>query len=58
MTKKVWTVDMDEPIHMVIMMLSNHAISRLVVIQNKRPVGIITNKDLLPAESINNRKST
>ncbi|MGA8843593.1 MAG: CBS domain-containing protein [Nitrososphaeraceae archaeon] len=52
MTKKVWTVDMDEPIHMVIMMLSNHAISRLVVIQNKRPVGIITNKDLLPVSPL------
>jgi len=52
MTKKVWTVSMDEPIHMVIMMLSNHAISRLVVIQNKRPVGIITNKDLLPVRPL------
>lgn len=52
MTKKVLTVGMDEPIHMVIMLLSNHAISRLVVIQNKRPVGIITNKDLLPVSPL------
>jgi CBS domain-containing protein len=48
MTKKVWTVDLDESIHMVIMLLSNHSISRVIVIQNKKPIGIITNKDLLP----------
>lgn len=48
MTRKVWTVDLDESIHMVIMLLNNHAISRVVVIQNKKPIGIITNKDLLP----------
>jgi CBS domain-containing protein len=48
MTKKVLTVDPDEPIHMVLMLMTDNKVSRVVVTRNQRPVGIITGRDLLP----------
>ncbi len=47
-TKKVLTVTSDEPIHMVIMLMTDNKISRIVVTRNRKPVGIITGRDLLP----------
>jgi CBS domain-containing protein len=48
MTKKVLTVTPDEPTHIVIMLMTDNKISRIVVTRNRKPVGIITGRDLLP----------
>jgi CBS domain-containing protein len=48
MTKKVLTVGPDEPIHMAIMLMTDNKVSRVVVTRNRKPVGIITGRDLLP----------
>lgn len=48
MTKKVFTVTPDEPIHMALMLMTDNKISRVVVARNRKPVGIITGRDLLP----------
>lgn len=48
MTKKVFTVAPDEPIHAAIMLMTGNHVSRVVVSMNERPVGIVTVKDLLP----------
>lgn len=47
MTKKVVTVDPDEPIHSAIMLMDKNQLSRIVVAKNSRLVGIITGRDLL-----------
>jgi acetoin utilization protein AcuB len=38
----------DEPTHMVIMLMTDNKISRIVVTRNRKPVGLITGRDLLP----------
>ena len=48
MTGKVVTVVLDEPIHSAIMLMSGNEISRVVVTDNGRVVGIVTGRDLLP----------
>lgn len=48
MAQKAITVAPDEPIHTVIMVMSGHEISRIIVAKNNHPVGIITGRDLLP----------
>lgn len=48
MTKKVLTVTPDEPIHMALMLMTENKVSRVVVTRNRKPVGIITGRDLLP----------
>jgi CBS domain-containing protein len=48
MTKKVLTVGPDEPIHMALMLMTDNKVSRVVVTRNRKPVGIITGRDLLP----------
>ena len=48
MTKKVFTVAPDEPIHAAIMLMMGNRISRVVVTKNGSPVGIVSGKDLLP----------
>jgi CBS domain-containing protein len=48
MTKKVLTVDPEEPILMALMLMTDNKVSRVVVTRNRRPVGIITGRDLLP----------
>ena len=52
MTKRVFTVAPDEAIHMAIMLMSDNKISRVVVVKDKHPVGIITTRDLLPAGAL------
>jgi CBS domain-containing protein len=52
MTEKVLTVAPDEPIHMALLLMSGHNLSRVVVAKGGRPIGIITNKDLLPVGAI------
>jgi CBS domain-containing protein len=48
MQKRVQTVAPDETIHMISMLMNLHKVSHIVVKENKRPVGIVTNKDFLP----------
>jgi CBS domain-containing protein len=52
MTRKVWTVAPDEPIHMAILLMSTHNVSRVIVVKNGQPVGIITSRDLLPLGAV------
>ncbi len=48
MTKRVFTVAPDETTHTVLLLMVNNNVSRVVVVRNKKPVGIITGRDLLP----------
>jgi CBS domain-containing protein len=52
MTRKIFTVALDEPIHMALLLMQTHNISRVVVVQAGHPVGIITSRDLLPVAAI------
>jgi len=53
MTKKVHTVAPDEAIHMVILLMNGHKVSRIVVATNDgHPIGMITGRDLLPVSAI------
>jgi CBS domain-containing protein len=56
MTKKVVTVEPDEPVHSAIMLMSGKEISRIVVAKNSRPVGMITGRDLLPLGALVDRR--
>lgn len=52
MKEKVWTVSPDEPIHMAMLLMNMHKVSRIVVVKYGRPVGIITGRDLLPLGAV------
>lgn len=52
MTEKVLTVASDEPIHMALLLMSGHKVSRVLVAKGGRPVGIITSRDLLPVGAL------
>ena len=52
MTQNVFTVYEDEAIHIVLMLMMGNKISRVVVIKNGRPIGIVTTHDLLPVSSL------
>lgn len=47
MTKKVITIEPDEPIHTALLLMSGSQISRVIVARNGKPIGIITGRDLL-----------
>lgn len=49
MTKKVITVEADENIHVLSILMNTYNISRIVVVKNNHPIGIITLKDFLPS---------
>lgn len=51
MTKKVITVSPDDSVFEVQSILFNNKISRVVVTKNKRPIGIITYRDFVPAKT-------
>jgi acetoin utilization protein AcuB len=51
-TKDVFTVDREETLLIVLMLMTDNKISRVVVTQNNRPVGIVTTNDLLPVSSL------
>ena len=53
MTKKTITVSPDDSIFEVESVLINHKISRVIVAKNKIPIGIITNRDFVPAKTYN-----
>ena len=48
MSKRVLTVDPDETVHMVLLLMANNKVSRVVVTKDSKPIGIITGRDLLP----------
>lgn len=48
MTTKVVTADVDETVHSISLLINNYDISRIVILKNKKPVGIITLNDFLP----------
>ena len=52
MTKRVLTVAPDEALHMAVLLMSSHKVSRIVVVKNDHPIGIITGRDLLPVSAI------
>jgi CBS domain-containing protein len=52
MTKRVLTVAPDEAIHMAMLLMSNHKVSRVVVAKDNSPVGIITGRDLFPLGAV------
>ncbi len=52
MTKPVLTVAPDETMHMVLSIMANNKVSRVVVERGKKPVGIITGRDLLPMSAL------
>jgi len=52
MTKHVLTITPDEPIHMVLLLMINNKISRIVVVRDEKPIGIITGRDLLPISAL------
>lgn len=56
MTKKVITVSTEDSVFEVQSVLFNNKISRVVVTKNKKPVGIITYRDFIPAKTFNLQK--
>jgi CBS domain-containing protein len=52
MTKDVLTITPDEPIHVVLLLMINNKISRIVVVKDEKPIGIITGRDLLPVSAL------
>jgi CBS domain-containing protein len=56
MTKKVITVSPDDSVFEVQSILFNNKISRVVVTKNKRPIGIITYRDFIPAKTFDFHK--
>jgi CBS domain-containing protein len=52
MSKKVLTVRPDEPLHMVLLLMTRGKVSRVVVTRDENPIGIITGRDLLPVSTL------
>ncbi|HEX7033831.1 MAG TPA: CBS domain-containing protein [Nitrososphaera sp.] len=52
MTRRVHTVAPDEAIHMAILLMNTHKVSRIVVVKDGHPVGMITGRDLLPVSAV------
>ena len=52
MTKRVLTVAPDEAIHMAILLMNSHKVSRIIVAKDSHPVGMITGRDLLPVSAV------
>jgi CBS domain-containing protein len=48
MSKRVFTVDPEETVHIVLLLMTNNKVSRVVVVKDGKPIGIITGRDLLP----------
>jgi CBS domain-containing protein len=52
MSKRVFTVDPDETVHVVLLLMTNNKVSRVVVTKDSKPIGIITGRDLLPMSTL------
>jgi CBS domain-containing protein len=48
MSKRVFTVDPEETVHVVLLLMANNKVSRVVVTKDSKPIGVITGRDLLP----------
>lgn len=51
MTKNVVTVNPEERVSVILQLLNRYKISRLVVVEENKPVGIITTRDIIPKGS-------
>ena len=61
MSKDVVTVDQEESLHILLLLMVDYNISRVVVIsdnESKRPVSIITSRDLVPLSNLLFDKAT
>lgn len=56
MSKKLITVEPEDSIYLVQSVLINNKISRVIVVKNKVPVGIITYRDFIPAKTLHFEK--
>lgn len=52
MNKKVLTVRPDEPLHMVLLLMTRGKVSRVVVTRDEKPIGMVTGRDLLPVSTL------
>ena len=52
MNKKVLTVRPDEPLHMVLLLMTRGKVCRVIVTRDEKPIGIITGRDLLPVSTL------
>ncbi len=52
MSEDVFVVAPDDTTHTVLMLMVNSKVSRVVVVRNQKPVGIITGRDLLPMSAL------
>jgi CBS domain-containing protein len=52
MNRKVLTVSPEEPLHMVLLLMTRGKVSRVVVTRDEKPIGIITGRDLLPVSTL------
>ena len=52
MNRKVLTVTPDEPLHMVLLLMTRGKVSRVIVTRDEKPIGIITGRDLLPVSTL------
>lgn len=52
MTEKVFTVTPDETLDRVLLLMVNNNVSRVVVTKNQKPVGIITEHDVMPLSAV------
>ncbi len=51
MSRDVITVNMDDTIQKVLELMNDNNISRVIVVRNKEPIGIVTYRNLLPLSS-------
>lgn len=56
MSKKLITVEPEDSLYLVQSVLINNKISRVIVVKNKIPVGIITYRDFIPAKTLHFEK--
>jgi CBS domain-containing protein len=57
MTKQVITAESDENIHVLSILMNTYNISRIIVVKNNHPIGIVTLKDFLPSSIFYNSES-
>lgn len=52
MTKKVFAVMPDETLEQILLLMVNNNVSRVVVTKNQKPVGIVTEHDVMPLSTL------
>lgn len=56
MTKNVITAEADENIHVLSILMNTYNISRIIIVKDNRPIGIVALKDFLPLSIFYNRE--